>query len=59
MLFIKTTLQEGTITVYGLNEVSMIAEVKTMIQHQVGVPLAQQRLIFANTLLEDGNTLQF
>jgi ubiquitin C len=59
MLFIKTTLQEGTITVYGLNEVSTIAEVKTMVQHQVGVPLAHQRLIYAGTLLDDGNTLQY
>jgi ubiquitin C len=35
-----------------------IEDVKVQIQNKEGVPIAQQRLIFASKLLEDGNTLQ-
>lgn len=60
MLFINTALQEGTITLYGLKELSIctISDTKEKIQQQLGIATAQQRLIYGDKLLEDKKTLQ-
>ena len=50
------TLTGQTVTVV-VNVSGMIKNVKEEIQNVLGIPIKQQRLIFADQQLEDGHTL--
>lgn len=54
-LFVKTLT--GKTIIINAPLTAKIEDIKTRIQDKDGVPIAQQRLIFAGKQLEDGNTL--
>ena len=57
-LFVRT-LTGATITMYCDLTVDTVDDLKTDICIRVGIPVEQQRLIFAGTQVEDGRTLGY